>query len=96
MFCRNIIHICFGEDVSEMLIDIDVRVSPSSDELVRKTICEAIHEFDHDVLNLAPYKWLNPIYRILRKITGKKHFTSYQKTIAANGQRIRDAVQDYV
>ena len=38
LFCSSIVHICFGEDMSDMEIDIDFR-SPTNDTLfVRKTV----------------------------------------------------------
>ena len=87
LFCRNIIHICFGEDVSDMQIEMDFRKSPGSSEFLRRsvTISEAIHEFDDSIIELAGSKWLNPIYQAIRSVTGIKNLTSYQATIAANG-----------
>ena len=50
LFCRNIVHICFGEDVAEdLLIEMDFRnkEKPGPD-FIRKSVFlgEAIHEFD--------------------------------------------------
>ena len=46
LFCRNIAHILLGEDVSDMTVEIDVRVSNDSSDFVRKSLklSEAFHE----------------------------------------------------
>ena len=46
LFSRNIVHICFGEDVSDMPVEIDFRNGPNNSEFVRRSvpIAEAIHE----------------------------------------------------
>ena len=64
LFCRSIVHICFGEDVSDMEFDLDVRVSANSTEFVRKKLkmAEGIHEFEEQMLGLIIWKWLNPVY----------------------------------
>ena len=64
LLCRNIVHICFGEDVSDMEFDFDVRVTEDGKDFVRKKIklAEAIHEFDDSVIGILFLKWLNPIY----------------------------------
>ena len=64
LFCSNIVHICFGEDVSNMEFDFDVRVSADGNEFVRKKLKlgEANHEFVNSVLGILFLKWLNPIY----------------------------------
>ena len=75
LFCRNIVHICFGEDVSDMTFEYDVRKNGrGSKEFVRKTLRlpEAIHESDDAAVEAAPLKSFNPLYRWLRKLTGKK------------------------
>ncbi len=53
LFCRNIVHICFGEDITDMQFDVDV-LSESGDELIRKklTLPECIHEFDDQIFGL--------------------------------------------
>ena len=47
LFCSNIVHICFGEDVSDMTIEIDVPDDRLSWNWTRKTmiLSEAIHNF---------------------------------------------------
>ena len=47
LFCSNIVHICFGEDVSDMTIEIDVPDDRLSWNWTRKTmiLSEAIHSF---------------------------------------------------
>jgi cytochrome P450 len=35
LFCKNIVHICFGEDISETLIEIDVLIDPSGSKYER-------------------------------------------------------------
>ena len=39
LFCRIIVHICFGEDISETLIEIDVASDPKSSEYERQKLC---------------------------------------------------------
>ena len=98
LFCSNIVHICFGEDVSDMPIEIDCLEKVGGSKFVRKTLTlsEAIQENDRQVIGSAPYKWLNPIYKAARKLTGIKNFTKFQQTIADNGFRIRAAIVAYV
>ena len=64
LFCRNIVHICFGEDVSDMPVEIDFRNGPNNSEFLRKsvTLAEAIHEFEGGLGTVIGSKWLNPIY----------------------------------
>ena len=47
LFCSNIVHICFGEDVSDMTIEIDVPEHRMSWNWSRKTmtLSEAINAF---------------------------------------------------
>ena len=80
MFCRNIVHVSFGEDVSDMLFDFDVRENGNNSKgFVRKKLRlpEAIHEFGDAATESVGYKAYNPLYRCARKLTGKKHFTEY-------------------
>ena len=64
IFCRNIVHICFGEDVSDMKFEIDVRKEKPSYEFERKTLNlpEAINEFNASVFEEMGFKWLNELY----------------------------------
>ena len=70
--------------MSDMQVEMDI---PRTTEFVRETLtlANAIHEYVPRVIELAATKWNFPPYRALRKLTGKKHFTRYQETIAANG-----------
>lgn len=81
LFCSNIVHICFGEDVSqEMQMEIDFRnKNPGGPDFIRRTVslAEAIHEFDDQCLSALPSKQFNPLYNIARKLTGIKRFTKY-------------------
>jgi cytochrome P450 len=99
LFCRNIVHISFGEDVSEMKIEMDYRKNGrKSTEFVRKTVTlpEAMHEADDAAVEQTVFKAFNPLYRCARWLTGIKNFTRYQATLAANGQRLREAIHTYV
>ena len=98
LFCSNIVHICFGEDVSDLTIDIDVPEHRMSWNWSRKTmiLSEAIHAFSQQVIDQMGFKWLNFFYQAARKVTGVKDFTNYQKIQAANGMRIREAIRKYV
>ena len=55
--------------------------------LVQKTVtlAVALKEITDGVTNEAGFKWLNPFYQALRKLTGKKNFTEYQRKLAQNG-----------
>ena len=64
LFCRNIVHTCFGEDVSDMEIEIDFRKDLESSEFIRRRVSlgEAIHEVEDATFKLVGFKWLNPVY----------------------------------
>ena len=38
LFCSNIVHICFGEDVSDMLIEIDCLEEVGGSKFIRKSL----------------------------------------------------------
>lgn len=88
LFCRNIVHICFGEDVSDMLVDTEF---PSPDgkgyEMKKVSLVKAIHELNRTMLGGIIFKNMNPFYQAARKLTGKKTFTEYQRVVARNAQR---------
>ena len=69
-----------------------------STSFIRKSAAlpEALHEFNASVVEVGLTKTYNPLYRILRKLTGKKTFTKYQQTLTDNGTRIRKAIHTYV
>ena len=46
--------------------------------------------------DVAIYKSFNPIYRFIRKMTGIKNFTSWQKKVTENGQNIRRAILKHI
>merc|ERR1719464_445111 len=75
LFCSNIVHICFGEDVSEeMQFEIDFRNKDKpGPDFIRKTVTlgEAIVEYDNQCLASLPFKQFNPLYQIARALTGK-------------------------
>ena len=98
LFFSTIVHISFGEDVSDMQIEMDFRKSTTSSEFVRKTVplAEGIHEIIEATFQLIPFKWLNPIYQAIRSVTGIKNLTGYQQTIAMNSQKVREAIRKYV
>ena len=64
IFTSTIVHLCFGEDMSDVIFDIDVRDSESSTGLVRKELkfAEALLEIIDQITELAPTKWSNPVY----------------------------------
>lgn len=81
-----------------MKIEIDY-VNPEKDPVfIRRTVglAEAIHEFDDQCIKQVALKQFNPVYRIARKLTGIKNFTKYQKVLAGNGKRQREAIYEYV
>ena len=39
LFCRIIVHICFGEDISQTLIDIDIAADPKGSKYERQKLC---------------------------------------------------------
>ena len=56
----------------------------------------AIHEIFDSLFEVAGLKWLNEGYQTIRSLTGIKHWTSYQRAQEANGQRVRDAIGNYI
>ena len=73
-------HISFGEDVSDMKIEMNYRKNGrGSKDFVREslTLSEAIHEFDSAMFEAAAFKDLNPLYRVARKLTGRKVYTKW-------------------
>ena len=80
LFCRNIVQICFGEDVSDMLVEVEFPNTESSGPayvLKKVTLVRAIHEYNRIMMAGIPTKNLNPLYQMARKLTGKKTFTEY-------------------
>jgi tRNA U38,U39,U40 pseudouridine synthase TruA len=79
---------------------MDVREEKTGSDftLVRKTMTlgKALKEVVDQNSLLAGVKWLNPFSQILRKLTGRKNFTEYQRKVAENSRRIRSVVHDYV
>ena len=90
--------ITFGEDISPTKVGIDVRTGPMSSKFMRRQLSlpEAAREFDDAVFDHAPFKWQCKWYQALRALTGIKDFTSHDKTLSANGQRIRDTLSSYI
>ena len=95
---RTMMTISFGEDISDTPVELDVRVAPGSSEFVRKSlpIAEAAREYDDAVFDYAPFKWQCKWYQALRAVTGVKDFTRHQRILAANGQRLREALRNYI
>ena len=87
LLCRTMVIITFGEDISDLEIEMDVRTGPGSSEFVRKSLplAQAAREFDDAVFDHAPFKWQSRWYQGLRSLTGIKHFTSHHRTLAGNG-----------
>jgi cytochrome P450 len=98
LFCRNIVHICFGEDVSTMQIDYDFVNPTQNPTFIRKSVdlATAIHEFNDQCVEEIFMKQFNPLYKVARKVTGIHNFTKFQQTIADNGHRMREAIMVYV
>ena len=74
--------------MSTMQIEMNFREHGSGSKSFKKrtvTLPEAIQEFDSAVRESSKYKNFNPVYRLARKLTGKRTFTTWQKTIAQNG-----------
>ena len=98
LFNCTIGHVCFGEDISNMKFEIDVRTSDSSNGFERKqlSMSDSILETLDQITELAAYKWSNPLYQGFRKLTGIKNFTSYHTTNTENCKRIRETIKIYV
>ena len=100
LFFDNIAHVCFGSDIvtTGMKVEIDVLVTKSGTEFVRKnlSIQEALHEIDFALMGELIFKWMNPLYKGLRRLTGIKNFTKYQQTLAENGKRVKKLIKQYV
>ena len=62
---------------------MDIR-GDTAGSLVRKTVtlAVALKEVTDQVSLEAGFKWLNPMYQALRKLTGKRNFTEYQRKLA--------------
>ena len=86
LLSANILTVNFGEDLSKKPIEMDMR-GDTPGTFVRKTVplSIALKEITDGVCIEAGFKWLNPFYQGLRKLTGKKNFTAYQRTLAENG-----------
>ena len=63
-FTRNIVHVCFGEDVSDMQIEIDIPRDAKSSEFYRKTVSLniAIRECFTQMVNISPTKNFRSLY----------------------------------
>ena len=59
LFCSNIVIICFGEDVSEMQIEIE---DPSKNTREKLGLAEALRYYISAVFSIAGGKWYNPFY----------------------------------
>jgi len=98
LFNCTIGHVCFGEDISNMKFEIDVRTSDSSNGFERKqlSMSDSIMETLDQITELAAYKWSNPLYQGFRNLTGIKNFTSYHTINTENCKRIRETIKIYV
>ena len=78
LFTRYIVHICFGEDISDTLM-VEMYMWQKQGEFQHKsvTLPEAIYEHDNAIFDQAITKWCNPLYMMARKITGIKNFTKH-------------------
>ena len=74
LFYRHIVHICFGEDVSDMQIEMEF---PKQNTRKKVSLAEAIYGYNASVTELSTTKWLHPAYQAIRRVTGIKHLTSY-------------------
>ena len=74
LLCRSIVHICFGEDVSDMQVEIEF---PKENTRKKLTLAEALNEYNTSVTELSANKWLHPVYKTIRNVTGIKHLTNY-------------------
>ena len=81
-----------------MEVEIDFPKDAQSSEFERRSVSlnQAIHEYFDQAVRTAPMKNVQEAYQLLRKVTGIKTFTKYQKTVAANGFRTREAIRKYV
>jgi len=54
----------FGEDISGMMFDIDVRDSSTTSGFARRKLPlpEAVQETIEQITELSAFKWLNPLY----------------------------------
>ena len=82
LFFDNIAHVSLGHDIIEegATLDFDIRDTTSPWGFVRKhlPISEGMAEIDAALLDEYVFKWMNPMYQLARKVTGKKNFTKYQ------------------
>ena len=65
LFCRNIVQICFGEDVSDSLVEVEFPNEDSKEPayvLKKVPLNKAIHEVNRTMIAGIPAKNLNPLY----------------------------------
>ena len=97
---QNILTINFGHDISGTLVDLDVRVFSSTTDFVfqrQKTkIGPSIAEMVEQISQGSVFKHLNPFYQWAHRLTGIKNFTSFQRTVSENCNRINQVAKDIV
>lgn len=101
IFTRNIIHIAFGEDVSDQMIEIYIKTDlEGRTPMVLKTIefGQAIRLIGDAVTTISlKLKVTNPLYRIIYGTTGKSvSFSSIEKQIDENCTRMRTFMNKYL
>ena len=100
LFARNIIHIAFGEDISERKLTVlhktDLEgLTPMVE--TEMTFAEAIDRVYEQVGSTIKLKVSNPIYRSIYFRTGiSLSFSAYERQVDDNCRRMRAFIGDYV
>ena len=96
--CKIIVHICFGEDISQTLIEIDIASDPKGSKYERKKLClpEAMRIVIEQLIKSGFAKCFIDFLKAFRDITGMTHITKSEKIILQNCLRIRAVINDYV
>ena len=85
LLARNIITICFGEDITNTELEINMRETRIGSDfnltLKKVTLPIALIETLELTSTESGFKWMNPFYQMARKLTGIKDFTDYQRKL---------------
>ena len=84
LFCRNIVHIILGEDISETYIEIENYDYKVGYETKKMCLPDAIRTVADQCVEACAFKTLIEGGQLFTKITGIKNVTKFQRTTAEN------------
>lgn len=99
IFGQNMVHIVFGEDITDQLFELQVPQGKGSKKFESKKfdINSALEIVMAQVLEGNFYKSMHPIGMLIKMSTGKRvSLTAYQKTVSQNCFTVRKFIRDYV